>query len=116
VKDFARLIVRVLLFPADRVAFEVFNAGGDRNNHTKQSIADIVLNKLPNGKISYKQLVEDPRNYRVDFRKVRENLYFEPAHDVPYGIAELIDALRAGFFSDYSARKNFYGNYELPRC
>src|SRR5262249_18508769 len=40
VKDFARLIVRVLLFPADRIAYEVFNAGGDGNNHTKQSIVD----------------------------------------------------------------------------
>jgi nucleoside-diphosphate-sugar epimerase len=114
VRDFARLIVRVLLFPAEQIAYEVFNAGGDGNNHTKQSIVDIVLSKLPKGKISYKELGTDPRNYRVDFRKLRENLYFELAYDVPYGVTELIGALRAGFFADYSDRKNFYGNYELP--
>jgi nucleoside-diphosphate-sugar epimerase len=114
VRDFARLIVRVLLFPAERIAYEVFNAGGDANNHTKQNIVDIVLRKLPKGKISYKKSGSDPRNYRVDFRKVRENLYFEPGYDVPYGITELIDALRAGFFADYSDRRNFYGNYDLP--
>ena len=115
VRDFARLIVRVLLFPVERIGYQVFNAGGDRNNHTKQSIVDIVLSKLPKGKIRYKELGSDPRNYRVDFRKVRENLYFEPVYDVPYGITELIELLRAGFFADYSDRRNFYGNYELVR-
>ena len=90
VRDFARLIARVLVFPADRIAFQVFNAGGDENNHTKQSIVDIVLSKLPKGKVVYKELGSDPRNYRVDFRKVRENLYFEPAFDVEYGVNELI--------------------------
>lgn len=114
VKDFARLIARVLVFPAERIAFQVFNAGGDENNHTKQSIVDIVLSKLPKGNVAYKELGSDPRNYRVDFRKVRENLYFEPAFDVEYGVNELIRALHAGFFADYSSRRNFYGNYALP--
>src|SRR5262249_48757961 len=116
VRDFARLITRVLLFPAERIAFEVFNAGGDGNNHTKQNIVDVVLSNLPKGKITYKELGSDPRNYRVDFRKVRENLYFEPAYDVPYGVTELVGALRAGFFADYSNRCNFYGNYELTHA
>ncbi len=114
VRDFARLIARVLVFPADRIAFQVFNAGGDENNHTKQSIVDIVLSRLPKGKVVYKDLGSDPRNYRVDFRKVRENLLFEPAFDVEYGVTELISALHAGVFADYSKRRNFYGNYTLP--
>jgi nucleoside-diphosphate-sugar epimerase len=104
----------VLLFPAERIAYEVFNVGGDGNNHTKQSIVDIVLSQLPKGKVNYKELGADPRNYRVDFRKVLENLYFKPAYDVEYGVTELIGALRDGFFADYSDRRNFYGNYELP--
>ena len=50
VRDFARLIARTLLFPAERLEFQVFNAGGDANNHTKQSIVDIVLSSVPTGK------------------------------------------------------------------
>jgi nucleoside-diphosphate-sugar epimerase len=115
VRDFARLIAQVLLFPADRVEYQVFNAGGDENNHTKQSIIDIVLSKLPRGKVGYREFGSDPRNYRVDFRKVREELFFEPAYDVQYGVTELISALRNGFFSDYDNRRNFYGNYELQQ-
>jgi nucleoside-diphosphate-sugar epimerase len=114
VRDFARLIARVLLFPAERMTYEVFNAGGDQNNHTKQRIVDIILSKLSKGKVTYKKLGSDARNYRVDFRKVRENLYFEPAYDLLHGVTELIGALSAGFFSDYSRRNNFYGNYDLP--
>ena len=115
IRDFARLIAHVLLFPVDQIEYQVFNAGGDQNNHTKQSIVDIVLSKLPHGKVVYKELGTDPRNYRVDFRKLREILCFEPAYDVQYGVAEMITALRNGFFDDYSGRRNFYGNYELRR-
>jgi nucleoside-diphosphate-sugar epimerase len=113
VRDFARLIHRVLEFPVDQVAFEVFNAGGDENNHTKQSIVDQVVKHLPNSKVSYKEFGTDPRNYRVDFRKVRERMLFVPHFDVPYGVVELLGALRAGFFSDHDLRRNFYGNYQV---
>lgn len=116
VRDFARLIGRALLFPTDRLAYQIFNAGGDGNNLTKQSIVDIVLSQLPKGKVTYKELGSDPRNYRVDFRKVRENLYFEPFYNVENGIIELLNLLRAGFFADYSSQKNFYGNFELPHA
>jgi nucleoside-diphosphate-sugar epimerase len=114
VRDFARLIARVLLFPVGSIAFNVFNAGGNTNNHTKQGIVDMILSQLPNGKVTYKQAGSDPRNYRVDFRKVRETLYFEPIYTVEFGIIELINALRAGFFRDFPTRKTFYGNYQLP--
>lgn len=114
VRDFARLIARVLKFPVDRIAYQVFNAGGDKNNHTKQSIVDIVVEKLPNSRVIYREKGSDPRNYRVDFGKVREHLYFEPAFDVEYGVSELIRALDTGVFADYSDRRNFYGNYTLP--
>lgn len=114
VKDFARLINRVLDFPADQVAFEVFNAGGDANNHTKQSIVDQILERLPDRRVAYKPNSSDPRNYRVNFAKVRNRLAFEPAYSVGDGIDEILWALGVGLFSDRDQRRNFYGNYDLP--
>lgn len=114
VTDFARLIDRVLRFPADRVAFEVFNAGGDTNNHTKQSIVDLILMRLPQSRVSYQANSSDPRNYRVDFAKVRETLNFEPARSVEDGINEIIWAMDAHLLDDVESRKDFYGNYALP--
>ena len=43
VQDFARLIKMVLETQFEKVAFDVFNAGGDINNATKQMIIDYIL-------------------------------------------------------------------------
>ena len=114
VRDFARLILRVLDAPPGAVSFEVFNGGGDANNLTKRQIVTLALQHLPAGRVVYRENSADPRNYRVDFRKVRDTLQFEPEFDVNYGIAEIIAALRSHLLDDVDTRPNFYGNYELP--
>jgi nucleoside-diphosphate-sugar epimerase len=114
IRDFARLIGRVLEFPVELVSFEVFNAGGDENNHTKQSIVDLILERIPEANVTYKANSSDPRNYRVDFEKVRSILHFEPAFSIADGIDEILWAMRAGLLEDVGARSDFYGNYALP--
>jgi nucleoside-diphosphate-sugar epimerase len=114
VRDFARLIQRVLEAPPDVVSFEVFNGGGDANNLTKRQIVKMVLEYVPHGRVVYRDYSADPRNYRVDFRKARERLQFEAEFDVAYGIAEITAALRSHLLDDVDARPSFYGNYELP--
>ncbi len=113
VQDFAELITRVLAAPEDIVRNEVFNAGGEANNFTKRMITEAIREKLPHAKISFTEGDTDRRNYRVDFSKVRNALGFEPRFTVKHGIDELCDALAAGFYSDYDANPNFYGNYNL---
>ncbi len=113
VKDFGEVIQRVLEAPESDVAFEVFNAGGDVNNFTKQMIVDAILESTPDAKVEYQEHGEDPRNYRVDFTKIRDRLGFEPKYTVSDGIAELIGALKQGQFADVDDNPNFYGNYEI---
>jgi nucleoside-diphosphate-sugar epimerase len=113
VRDFGDVIARVLAAPADTVAFEVFNAGGDINNFTKQMIVDAILEKLPDAAVSYQKHGADPRNYRVDFSKIKKRLGFEPKHTVRDGIAELIQALDQNAFKGVDDHPNFHGNYEI---
>jgi nucleoside-diphosphate-sugar epimerase len=113
VGDFAEVIARVLEAPEADVAFEVFNAGGDANNYTKQMIVDAVLKRLPGAQVAYKEHGGDPRNYRVSFAKIRARLDFQPAHSIEQGIDELIRAFRQGLFADADARRNFHGNHEI---
>ena len=113
VKDFGEVIQRVLEAPEKDVAFEVFNAGGDVNNFTKQMIVDAILEALPDAKVAYQEHGEDPRNYRVDFAKIRDRLGFEPKYTVSDGVAELIEALAQGQFADVDDNPNFYGNFEI---
>lgn len=112
-KDFSEAIRRVLEAPAERVAFDVFNAGGDVNNATKQTIVDTIKALLPDAPVRYQEHGTDPRNYRVNFAKIRERLFFEPSMTVKDGVEELLAALRQGLFADYAVNRPFYGNYEI---
>jgi nucleoside-diphosphate-sugar epimerase len=112
-QDFAEVIRRVLEAPEDAVRGEVFNAGGDVNNFTKQGIIDAVLDVLPNAPVRYRENGPDPRNYRVSFEKIRSVLGFQPRYSVRDGIAELIAALEMGLFDDINRPVSFYGNYEI---
>jgi nucleoside-diphosphate-sugar epimerase len=113
VRDFGRLMRLVLEAPLEAVDGEVFNAGDDVNNYTKKMIVDELCTRLPHAPVTFQQHGSDPRNYRVNFAKVRERLGFESEVTVPQGIDELLAALRAGLFRDVDDRRSFYGNYEI---
>jgi len=113
VRDFGRLIRQVIEAPAPRVAFEVFNAGGEMNNFTKQGIVETISRWVPGAKVRYQKNGSDPRNYRVSFRKVRETLGFEPEFTVEDGVRELLGAIREHLFDHVDQMRNFHGNYEI---
>ena len=113
VNDFARLIDIVIKAPNEKINKEVFNAGGEINNFTKQGILDIVLKYLPNSKINFKEHGSDPRNYKVNFSKVKSVLNFEPKYSVEDGVRELIDSLQLKLFENFDNDINFHGNYVI---
>ncbi len=113
VADFADIIERVLKAPKDVIGFEVFNAGGDVNNFTKRMVVETIQKHLPDAPLAFKQHGTDPRNYRVDFNKIKDHLNFTPSRMLEDGIVETIKALEQGLFRDVDERANFYGNYEL---
>jgi nucleoside-diphosphate-sugar epimerase len=114
VSDFSLVIQRVLDFPLATVRGQVFNTGGDANNHTKRSIVEMIQERLPQAPVRYQQHGSDPRNYRVDFTKIRQSLHFTPHYSVADGIDELLKALETGVFDDVDQRPNFYGNRQIP--
>lgn len=115
VADFARLVEKVLDANSKAVAFEIFNAGGDLNNHTKREIIDIIsAHDLP-GRVDFISGGRDPRNYRADFGKVHSTLDFKPKYSVGFGVQELIIALKNNLFPDRARGMNQLGNYELEQ-
>ena len=113
VRDFADIVERVLIAPDKAISFEVFNAGDDINNHTKRMIVERIQAHLPNAPVAYKEHGTDPRNYRVDFAKIRERLSFNSKNNIEDGIVETLAALRQNLFADVDAHADFYGNYNL---
>ncbi len=113
VRDFARLIEVVLEADSGKVAFEVFNAGGDINNATKQMIVDKILKNIPSGVVKYQDHGSDPRNYKVDFSKVKNTLGFEPSYSIDDGVVELVELIHKNIFKNVDENKNFHGNYSI---
>ena len=113
VKDFGRLIQKVIEAPREKIAFEVFNAGGEVNNFTKQGVVDTILALLPDARVRYQEHGSDPRNYRVNFGKVRDILGFEPEYTVDFGVRELLGAIGEHVFDRADLMRNFHGNYEI---
>lgn len=113
VRDFARLLDIVISAEKEKVDFEIFNAGGDVNNSTKQMLIDEILKNIPNAKVKFSENGSDPRNYRVTFEKVKNTLGFVPKFTIKDGIKELVDALNLGMYKDSVENKNKYGNYSI---
>lgn len=112
VRDIARAVIRVLEAPEEKVRGEVFNVGSDENNYTKAMIIDEILAHI-DGKVTYVEKGSDPRNYRVSFAKIRQELGFEPLYSVKSFVPELIQAVRSGLYLRSGEIPGYYGNYDV---
>lgn len=100
VVDLARSVGVVIEADKNKVAFEVFNVGDTTENYQKQMIVNEVLKQLPDAKVSYVKKNEDPRDYRVSFEKIKNQLDFKISITVPQGIEQTIQAVSSGFLTN----------------
>ena len=100
VRDAGRAAAAVLAAPAEKVAGEVFNVGRSDENYRKLDLVEEIQKQLDRGRVSYVRRNEDPRDYKVNFEKIKNQLGFEITMTVPRGIAEVVEALAAGLFPD----------------
>lgn len=100
VEDLASSVCLMLESATAKVAFEVFNVGDTSENYTKKMIVEEILKQLPEGRVRYVQKGEDPRDYRVNFEKIKSQLGFKIRLRVPDGIAEIARVLRSGLISN----------------
>ena len=63
-------------------------------------IAEEILQIIPDAKIKYVSKNEDPRDYRVDFSKIKNELDFSISKTVKQGLMEIHNILKDGIISD----------------
>jgi nucleoside-diphosphate-sugar epimerase len=102
VRDAARAIVAVLDADPVAVSGEVFNVGATEENYQKQQLVELIRPCVPRAEVEYVHRAEDPRDYRVSFTKIRQQLGFEITRRVPDGIREVAALITSGAIADLS--------------
>ncbi|MFC4262686.1 NAD-dependent epimerase/dehydratase family protein [Ferruginibacter yonginensis] len=105
VDDLARAVVLVIESDEAKVRANVFNVGSTEENYNKGMIIEEVCKVVPNVKVDYVELNEDPRDYRVNFDKIKNELGYTITKTVPDGVKEIYTLLQTGIVTDSFAQK-----------
>ena len=105
VSDLSLAVVKVFETDSDIAEFNVYNVGDTSENYQKKMIVDEVVKQLPDSKIKYVEKNEDPRDYRVSFKKINDELGFFTSFTVPDGIRQTIKAIQDKFILDPDDQK-----------
>ena len=98
VLDVVRGIIMGLQAEGMKVRGQVFNLGTDDGNYSKDGIVELVLKRMPETTVEYKDLTfgGDMRDITVSFEKIRRVLGYKTTLAVDDGIREILHALKAG--------------------
>lgn len=97
VDDLANSILYALESDEQKVEFNVFNVGSSEENYQKKMIVSEILKQVPDGIVKYVTVNEDPRDYRVNFDKIKDVLGFKITKRVSDGINEIVILIENGF-------------------
>ncbi len=98
VHDVVRGVILGLEAEESKVRGQVYNLGTEKGNYTKDQIVALVLKRMPETTVEYKDLTfgGDMRDITVSFAKVKRGLGFEARLDVDDGVREVLHALKSG--------------------
>jgi nucleoside-diphosphate-sugar epimerase len=101
VRDAARAIQLVLSSPATKVAGNVFNVGSTDQNFQKQQLVEMIHPHAPDAVVEFVHKAEDPRDYRVSFTRISDQLGFKITRTVAQGIEEVAHLVRSNIIGNF---------------
>ena len=107
IRDVVRGVMMGLEAEREKICGEVFNLGTDDGNYSKDDIVRLVLKRIPETVVEYKDLTfgGDMRDITVSFAKIKNVLDFDTTLDVDDGIRELLFALKTGIIRNPTDEK-----------
>jgi nucleoside-diphosphate-sugar epimerase len=107
IRDVVRGVMMGLEAEREKICGEVFNLGTDNGNYSKDDIVRLVLKRMPETVVEYKDLTfgGDMRDITVSFAKMKRVLGFDTTLDVDDGIRELLFALKMGIIRNPNDEK-----------
>jgi nucleoside-diphosphate-sugar epimerase len=102
VLDVVRALLLGLDAPDEKARGQVYNLGTDDGNYTKDQIVQLIIKRLPEIFVQYKDLTfgGDRRDITVSFEKLRRELDFKATLTVDDGVREVVNALRLGLIRE----------------
>jgi nucleoside-diphosphate-sugar epimerase len=104
IDDVCELYVKILEYPDELIAGEIFNAGYE--NHTVSQLAGLVKNVVESEFPEKAPIriettaTNDNRSYHVSSQKIAENLKYRPTRTIDDAVRDLCRAFREGKFDD----------------
>tara|TARA_B100000787_G_C16178675_1_gene290482 strand:+ start:606 stop:1574 length:969 start_codon:yes stop_codon:yes gene_type:complete len=109
-KDFANVIQKCIEIDKKKINYQIFNVGDYKNNFQKIEIAKLIKKHVPSFKYQIVKTKNDPRNYIVNFDKIKRKIGIKKFVSVEMGIIEMIKYLK----KQRSIKKFFkFGNYKI---
>ena len=107
IQDVVRGIMMGLEAEQSTIRGEIFNLGTDNGNYSKDDIVRLVLKRMPETVVEYKDLTfgGDMRDITVSFAKIKRVLGFETRLGVDDGIRDLLFALKSGIIRNPTDEK-----------
>jgi nucleoside-diphosphate-sugar epimerase len=102
IRDAVRGLILGLQTPEDKAQGQVYNLGSENGNYTKDEIVRLVLQRLPETVVTYKDMTfgGDMRDITVSFEKIRTQLGFTTQFTAEDGVREVLYAIRSGLISN----------------
>lgn len=102
VRDAVEGLILGLTAEDEVVRGQIFNLGSETGNITKDDIAKVILMRLPETTVRYKDLTfgGDMRDFQISFKKIHEDLGFKIQFGVEDGVKEVLQALRSGIIDN----------------
>ena len=102
VRDVVAGLVLGLNAHEEKVRGQIYNLGTEDGNYRKDQIVDLVLKRLPEIIVRYKDLTfgGDMRDISVSFEKVRRELEYKTTFTVDDGVREVLHALQTGLIKN----------------
>jgi nucleoside-diphosphate-sugar epimerase len=105
VDDLARAVALIIEAPEQKVRANVFNVGDTTENYSKRMLMEEIQKQIPDARAIYVEKSEDPRDYRVNCDKIKDQLDFTITKRVPDGIREIIKLMNSGIITDSYSQK-----------
>jgi nucleoside-diphosphate-sugar epimerase len=101
VSDAARGIQLVLNSDVSKVCGTVFNVGATDQNFQKQQLVGMIQPFAPDAVVEYVRKTEDPRDYRVSFSRITDQLGYKITRTVAQGIEEIAKLVTSQVISSF---------------